>query len=257
MYLDGIVKRLQTAATLPVTSTLISGLDDDAIVKWVRTAPVDLVVMTTHGRGPVNRFWIARIAIELARHGPVPVLLVRPREAAEDLALKPTVKRILITLDGSKLAEGVLEPAIALGSVMDAEYTLLRAVEPSSFLDGLAAVADPCAIERASEERRAEAQAYLDRLAERLRAMASTSKPQVVLCESAAAAILAAARDQNIDLIAIATHGRSGLKTIILGKRRWQNRAGHINARAGLPAGHEWIAGTDNPACRPTYLTVS
>src|SRR5208283_1551676 len=44
VYLDAIVKRLQTAARVPVTSTLISGLDDDAIVKWVRTAPVDLVV---------------------------------------------------------------------------------------------------------------------------------------------------------------------------------------------------------------------
>jgi nucleotide-binding universal stress UspA family protein len=216
VYLDAIVKRLQTAARVPVTSTLISGLDDDAIVKWIRTALVDLVVMTTHGGGPVNRFWIARIAIELARHGPVPVLLVRPREAAEDLALKPTVNRILIPLDGSKLAEGVLEPAIALGSVMDAEYTLLRAVEPSSFLDGLAAVADPCAIERASEERKAEAQAYLDRLAEGLRADGKHVQTEVVLCESAAA-ILAAARDQSIDLIAIATHGRSGLRRLFLG----------------------------------------
>ena len=216
-YLDAIVKRLQTTAAVPVASALIRGMSDDAIVEWVRTKQVDLVVMTTHGRGPVNRFWIAGIAIELARHGPVPVLLVRPQEAAEDSGLMPTVKRILIPLDGSELAEGVLEPAIALGSVMDAEYTLLRAIEPSSFLDGLAAMADPGAVERASEERRAEAQAYLDRLAERLRAGGTRVQTEVVLCESAAAAILAAARARNADLIAIATHGRSGLRRLFLG----------------------------------------
>ena len=192
-------------------------MTDDAIAEWVRTKPVDLVVMTTHGRGPVNRFGIARLGIELARHGPVPVLAVRPREAAEDFNFKPTVKRMLIPLDGSELAEGVLEPAIALGSLMGAEYTLLRAVEPSSFLDGLAAAADPCAIERAREERRAEAQAYLDLLAERLGVRGKCVKTEVVLCESATAAILTAACAQNVDLISIATHGRSGLRRLFLG----------------------------------------
>jgi nucleotide-binding universal stress UspA family protein len=61
------------------------------------------------------------------------------------------------------------------------------------------------------------AQAYLDGVAEGLRAKARHVQTQVVICASAAAAVLDVARDRNIDLIAIATHGRSGLKRLFLG----------------------------------------
>jgi nucleotide-binding universal stress UspA family protein len=172
-YLDAIVRRLQKTALVPVTSFLASGMIVDGILDRVRTKPADLIVMTTHGRGPMSRFWLGSVAVELVRHGPAPILLVRPQEDSTAPPSELTLKRILIPLDGSDLAEGVLEPAVALGSSMDAEYVLIRAVETNT-----------------------------------------------------------------------------------LGKRCRQDRARHINARTGLPADHEWIAGTDNPACRPIKSTL-
>src|SRR5208337_716240 len=70
------------------------------------------------------------------RHASVPILLVRPQEAGAGPAQEPTHRRILVPLDGSALAERVLEPALALGSLMDAEYTFIRAVEPGWFPEG-------------------------------------------------------------------------------------------------------------------------
>jgi nucleotide-binding universal stress UspA family protein len=61
------------------------------------------------------------------------------------------------------------------------------------------------------------AQAYLDRVAERLRAKGLRIQTHVVVGESPAVAVLDMARDKDIDLIAIAPHGRRALKLLFLG----------------------------------------
>jgi nucleotide-binding universal stress UspA family protein len=99
---------------------------------------------------------------------------------------------------------------------MGAQYVLIRSVEPTSPLDGLAVMADPLAIKHGEEDRAAVAQADLDRLAERLRAGRLQVQTQVVVGE-AAASIVDAARREKIDLIAVATHGRGGLTRFVLG----------------------------------------
>ena len=68
---------------------------------------------------------------------------------------------------------------------MDAEYILIRAVEPTSAFDGLAVMADPVAIEHRRKTGRPRAPAYLDRLAERLRARGLQVQTQVVVGKAA------------------------------------------------------------------------
>ena len=53
-----------------------------ALLEHAAAKNVDLVVMSTHGRGPLSRFWLGSVADELVRRMPVPVLLVRPKEEA-------------------------------------------------------------------------------------------------------------------------------------------------------------------------------
>jgi hypothetical protein len=76
----------------------VDGLVEDGILKRVRAKSIDLIVMTTHGRGPFSRFWLGSAAVEIVRHGPAPVLLVRPQQAPQDLGPKPTLRRILIRM---------------------------------------------------------------------------------------------------------------------------------------------------------------
>ncbi len=215
-YLAESVKRLRTTATASVTATLLDGSVEEAVLKRAQSKPVDLIVMAVHGRGPLGCFFEGSVAEGLVRHGPAPVLLVRPQESPHEPGREPSLKRLLIPLDGSDLAEQILEPAIALGSVMDAEYILIRAVEPTLPFDGFAVMADPIAIEHGKEDRAAVAQVYLDRLAERLRATGLQVQTQVVVGK-AATSIVDAARRQDIDLIAVATHGHGGLTRFVLG----------------------------------------
>jgi nucleotide-binding universal stress UspA family protein len=224
-YLDAVVSRLAAVAGVPLSSALLGGLAADAIAQQVVATGADLLVMTTHGRGPLTRFWFGSVADALVRQASVPILFVRPQEAALDLAREPALLRVLIPLDGSELAEEVLEPALALGTAAQAAYTVLRVVEqmtPASY--------DPAGgrasglreslrkqLQELDRRSRAEAQGYLEHLAERLRARSLTVQTRVVSHEQPAAAILNDASAHGADLIALATHGRGGLKRLLIG----------------------------------------
>jgi len=82
-YLNEVVNRLMTEPNVSVTSTLLEGkigkiaetLHDHATVTGV-----DLMVMTTHGRGGLARFWLGSVTDKLIRQALIPVLLIRRQE---------------------------------------------------------------------------------------------------------------------------------------------------------------------------------
>src|SRR5579859_5182524 len=86
VYLDGITNQL--AAELPNRAKchVLSGPTIETLGKFVADHHVDLIVMTTHGRGPLKRAWLGSVADELTRTVMVPVLLFRPKEGGEGLS---------------------------------------------------------------------------------------------------------------------------------------------------------------------------
>ena len=81
-YLDRTVERLRMTASVPVTSALVNGVIEDAILNRARTRAPDLIVMATHGRGPLSRLCFGSVAEKLILYGPVPILLFPPGEDA-------------------------------------------------------------------------------------------------------------------------------------------------------------------------------
>jgi nucleotide-binding universal stress UspA family protein len=217
IYLEGMCQRLSAASSVPVAAKLVEGpLIAETLQHHATGAGADLIVMTTHGRGPLSRFWLGSVADELLRLATAPVLLVRPQETPVDVAADVCFRRVLVPLDGSTLSEQVLEAALALGSLTQAEYTLLHvygltsdpALDPMNY--PLVAGAEP-----ALERMRADTEAYLAKVAERLTGRGFRVQTQVAQGRHAASAILDGA--QGVDLIALETHGRRGLPRLLLG----------------------------------------
>jgi nucleotide-binding universal stress UspA family protein len=174
--------------------------------------------MTTHGHGPLSRFWMGSVADTLVRRLPMPMLLARPHEEALDV-LEEVHERafdhVLIPLDGSALAETILDPAIALGQIMGAEYTLVQAIEPVVL--GYSPAAQAVALDdQVLEQWRAESLAYLERVAGRLRERGLAVRTGIAY-GSPAVAIIDYAREHAADLIAMSTHGRGGVARLLLG----------------------------------------
>jgi nucleotide-binding universal stress UspA family protein len=223
-YLDGVIRRLREVSDVKVTAELLDG----AVVPTIRQASetADLVVMTTHGRGPLARFWLGSVADQLVRELNVPMLLMHPGKEPADFSREPTFRHILLPLDGTSLSEQIVIPAVKLAKLMDAQFRLMRVIRtelPADFgyqyrggyvsTQAREMVAELEAIQKRQER---DADNYLFRVSERIRATGVATESRVILDESPTEAILHEAT-KGIDMVALATHGFGGLKRIWLG----------------------------------------
>jgi nucleotide-binding universal stress UspA family protein len=224
-YLDDVSTRIQKVGTFKVDTTIMEGDVAPSIRDEAQRIRSDLVVMATHGRGPLGRFFIGGVANELLRSLTMPILLVRPGPDRPDLAAEPTINNVVIPLDGSKLAERAIEPGLTLARVFGSDFSLLRVMEPSG---GFPLPPEHLAIEtthRDLEQRlqaiedhlRNEAETYLRLIEDQLRSQGFVAKPVLVRDESPAGAILHEAGKHSNVAIAMATHGRRGLSRLVLG----------------------------------------
>ena len=216
-YLEKLRAQIASDTECSVDIALLEGPITEALAQAVTASDTDLVVMTTHGRAGMARMWLGSIADSLVRRLAVPIVLLRPQGmlAAPVRAYPPA--QILVALDGSPLAEQVLPHIMAMGNPLEAEYTLLQAVEPF-MLPGYIHAAYPHQVEDdATIWHREQALEYLEHMAHRLRLEGLRVRTRVAIDRSTAAAILEDARDHKVDLIAMATHGRGGLARLMIG----------------------------------------
>lgn len=217
-YLDRVAERVRATVKVPVNAALLCGPVAEVIIEQAVAAKADLMVMTTHGRGPLVRFWLGSVADKVARRSPVPVLLIHPQDGPLDWKKAPPIKRILVPLDGSEVAEKILDPVFELAGTSEVEYELLRVVEPFYVpdypLDGnVLGQAPPTLYKRIEED----ARAYLDGVAARLRARSVRVHPRLVLERPAVEAILDEAKAHQCSVIAVESRGRGGLSRMVLG----------------------------------------
>jgi nucleotide-binding universal stress UspA family protein len=186
----------------------------DALLDAAENHRVDLIVMTTHGFGGLSRAWLGSTADGVIRRARVPVLVIRPSAAAQTEA-RGLPQHILVPLDGSELADRVLGDVLALAHLGGARVTLLSVLVPRL------AIARPAPVTRIDEadlaRQRAEAERHLDVVAARCREQGVAAETVVVVGRHVASAILEHAIDQTTDLIAMTTHGRGGLRRLMLG----------------------------------------
>jgi nucleotide-binding universal stress UspA family protein len=113
------------------------------------------------------------------------------------------MNKVLVPLDGSRVSEGVLGPVMDLVKAADGSLILLHAVTPSEYFS-------VTATEYVQQERRRSA-AYLQELAERISSNGTGIQERIVTGE-ASREIVAEAKRSHADLIAMSSHGRSGIR---------------------------------------------
>jgi nucleotide-binding universal stress UspA family protein len=197
-YLNKLARAHSGAA---VRCVVRCGHATDQILEEAESSGVDLIVMSTHGRGGVSRVWLGSVADQCLRHSAVPLLLVRPQPSERQSAGAAFAPhRVVVPLDGTLGAEMALRRAKSLAHSYGAPVALIRAVEERG--------------PNGRGERVAEARSYLERIAMRLRAQGLTVTTQVTVGVHAAEAILGAAAGE---LIVMRTHARAPLARALLG----------------------------------------
>lgn len=190
---------LLVASGVPAQARLAVGRDaGEEILRLAGELEVDLVAMATHGRSGLLRLVRGSVAERVLRGCTRPLLLCNPRVLQRE-APQEGFQRILVPLDGSALAERVLEPAAALARIYDAELVLFK-VENFATDQGRSALRPP-----------AEVLATLEPLAARLRAQGLSRVSSRTALGSEVVETLEAIERLDVDLLALTTHGRSGV----------------------------------------------
>lgn len=217
-YLNEIARSHTGECADSPTRAVVDGFAADAILGRAKAISADLIVMTTHGRGPLSRSFLGSVADELVRRCSIPVLLVRPQEALPDLHKEPSMTKVLVPLDRSPTSLQILGRAIQLGSALGASYIFLHVVHPDAMPARKTDSERAAGLSRTWHEHEAEESlAYLEHVADWFRGPAVEVQTRVVVRPHIATAILDEARAESCDLIALASHGGVGLTKLLLG----------------------------------------
>lgn len=209
-HLDGVRDALLKQGALASSEVLVGDAAEE-IVAHARRIEAELVVMATHGRSGLSRFVRGSVAEVVIRTCPVPVLAANPHAvdtSGPDGELR--LGKLLVPLDGSDVSLEVLPLVESLAKRYEAEVLLLR-VEWIVPLVTEGPFMTP-AIVRSNDEISAALEPIRQRLAAqgiRARTLAGHG-PE-------AFAILDTADREQVDLVVMSTHGRSGVSRWIFG----------------------------------------
>jgi nucleotide-binding universal stress UspA family protein len=186
----------RSAGVPRVQSEVLAPTDDPAaaIVDHIGRADPALVCMATSGRSPTGELVLGSVSAAVVRSSPVPVLLVGPGVRA----VGQRVERLVACLDGSEVAERALPVAAELAQRLAAELVLIR-VAPN----GRGAGSDLSGL------------AYLHAAAEGLPGPPPLF--DVLHGHHPVDAIATYGGDRGDTVIVMATHGRSGLRGVLMG----------------------------------------
>jgi nucleotide-binding universal stress UspA family protein len=209
-YLDEVGERFNQPG-VAVETIAVEGDPASMIVDTAVDEDVDLIVMSTHGWSGFKKWMLGSVTERVLYSGYCPVLIIHSPEA---------IHRMAITLDGSDLAEKALEPGLALAAGLKASVSLLRVSEPlpvgvNSALQFDWEVGKDTAYQ-IGHQNRLDAEVYLQDLSRQtarydldIQSSVEEGRPEDKILEYAGL--------HHIDLIAMSTHGRTGLSRWLFG----------------------------------------
>ena len=214
-YLNEVRRRISEVSSVRVSPYVITGHEVSASLREVDLFQADLVIIATHARGPIGRFWSGSVVHRLLRQVERPMMLVRGDKTAPGFAAKE-IRNILIPLDGTSSAEQVLEPAVTLGGIVHAKHTLMQVVrlEPKHLIRHGSLRTDWIP----SKRREAQSRRYLEAVAYALRRRSLDVDTRVVSSDDRIPKIISLdAEHCSADLIAITSSMRGPLSRIFRG----------------------------------------
>jgi nucleotide-binding universal stress UspA family protein len=205
-YLQEQVEHVK-ARGFQVESVVEVGRPADEILESVND--VDLILIATHGRSGIARWWLGSVADEVIKESACPCLIIGPN-VETDLSAYET-RRIMVPLDGSAAGEQALALAAYIADKTGAELDIVRCMS-------LTAVTYDPDISMYSADlitsMEDSVKSYLQQASEKLGNRQITT---TMLRGGAGEMLLQHERDNSVDLVVATTRGRTGVKRTALG----------------------------------------
>lgn len=209
-YLDRVVDTYRHPE-VTLIKLVLEGDPASLIVDTAAAEQADLIVMSTHGRSGLDRFIMGSVTEKVLQKAACPVLALRN---------DTPIQRVLITLDGSAMAETAVQPGLDLARGLGAHTTLLRVDNQEAYL-GQRELNEINRLEPGLAEQVMEG--FYNRIPDYVKRIVAEYEREEGEIETAVAEgdpadyILRVAADKNSDVIVMATHGRTGLRRWLYG----------------------------------------
>jgi nucleotide-binding universal stress UspA family protein len=210
-YLERVAKNFLVGK---VQCTVRKGNAADAIIELAAAEKQTLIAMATHGRSGLDRWLLGSVAEKVLRGASNPMLVVRVKREKNPGWEMATLKRVIVPLDGSELSERILPHVEALAKHLDLEVMLLgvyggrlRAGASEGFHSMDAFIVSL----------RNETEIYLAAKTEEMKQKGLNKVSFAAKQGLEADEIIATARETLDTLIAMCTHGRTGVQRWMLG----------------------------------------
>jgi len=226
-YRDNAVDYLEkTASSLKSSGVTISceaheSNPADQIINQAETDSDTLIAMVTHGRSGLGR-WVLGSVTDKVLHGASNPLLITHAQEEGQAPTEATLENLVVPLDGSALADKVLPHVTALSSAMGLNVILVRVTASADeyyfYVDiSSAAGINTDRFYAYAQEAEVPAARYLSQVKENLLKNGVKSVKERVVSGNSAISILDLVQETPNCLVALTTHGRSGVERWILG----------------------------------------
>ena len=213
-YLELKAGQLKDEGVKAAAEIVYGGNVADIIVKYAEKNDIDLIAICTHGYSGFKRLMLGSVAEKVIGSTNRPVLLIRPgaREASG-------LSRILLPLDGSFFSETAIPYAVEMARGSGASLTLLAVTEVPNVPSDRPADIKPSWEEYREaliQEARQQADEYLSRVKSEIEDKKVKVSCQVVVGDIADG-ICKVADCEKMDMVVMATHGRTGVSRLVFG----------------------------------------
>jgi nucleotide-binding universal stress UspA family protein len=187
---------------------LLEGHPPQRIIDYIHDQAVDLVVLSTHGKGGLSGWNISSVVHKLISRSRSSTLTVRAYQPTTDDLANWRYRRLLLPLDGSQRAECALPPASTLARLHGAQIILAHAVcEPEMPRRGPPTPEDLDLASRVVKRNRVAASRYLDQLQSR---MDLDVRTRLLVPGDGAGTLHDLLEEENVDLVVMCAHGYTG-----------------------------------------------
>jgi nucleotide-binding universal stress UspA family protein len=190
---------------------LVQGRAPEQILQFAKEHEVDLIVLSSHGEGGLSGWVLSGTVQKVVARAHTSILIV-PAYAHEGKRIgELRFDKILVPLDCSPRAESILPLATALGRAYKSKLILAHIVpEPDMPRRMPPSQEDVALAVQLTERNRREAEHYMSELQHRLSAQGVEPEVRIVVSPRRARSIRALAERENVDLVLVSAHGKTG-----------------------------------------------
>ena len=204
--------------SIEVKSVIVPGSPAETIIEYADSNNMGSIIMSTHGQSGIKQWALGSVAERVVRATTKPVLLVRANILGLNMREKGLFNKVLVPLDGSIESEAIIPYVEEFAPRLNVNVILLRVLARGYRMPDNYA---PLSYEQLEADK-VSANAYLDRVGAHLKEKGVSVMTELrsgieIRSDNAAEQIIQLANEAQADLVAMTTHGRSGVEQKVFG----------------------------------------